>query len=1416
MNFQKYKNRIISSIMALLLVCLFVVSDESVIARDSFISRYVQVVYNTKNGIGSNEVNCLYQSTSGYIWVGTDGGLYRSSGSGFSPVNLWDTDRTDVYSINCIVQDKKGRMWIGTDNYGLFYIERGETYHLQDEYYNGIKTILDICETNDGNIYVATDNGLYVCIPSEESADGMVMEPYMNSTIATYKFNEIEAFGDSIWGIYGSNKIYIMGNADVEDIIDTSEIVRDELRCLSLIDGSMYVGTSGSNVLVCKDSKRISTLNATIEGINELMLDNEGRVWACSDIGIGFFDRRKTFNQINDCQVDNYLSDIIQDYEGNFWIASTRMGVLTLNKSKFTDFNINTGMQETMVNCVYLKGQNKFIGTEDGLVIYNRKNEPVLNDLTKMLEGVSIRHIMADSAGNMWISTHRKYGVVRMTKKGEITSITRTEGLPSYGVNTTLELSDGRIAVATEEGVAIIEKNGEINSVYNAQNGMEYENVLCMYQNSEGNLLCGTDGGGLYQIFLKSGAVENYNTESGLNSNVVTSMAEGDDGLWIGTDNGLCFYNDAFRTVSNIDYSNNIYEIIVNETSVWIIGSKGVLWTTGEELLSSQGMIHRAFDKSDGLTKDINTICNSAMDSEGVLYICCNTGVCTLDTKNIPYNTVAPKIKVTAIDVDGVVYELDDLADGLNVNKDVSRITIHFAVFSFTNRENISVEYSLEGFDETPIVIDGNSSMEAVYTNLDGGDYRFKLKAYNGDGKSCDEELSFRIEKEKKFIERPMARTFLVFLMLCGVVIIIYASLRVRKILLYNNKEIEKLSKQHEEAVKSSSAKNDYLANMSNEIKTPINAIMAKADELLQMTDTNEQYRDNVVSIYETSNSILEKVDDIILLARLEAGKADVVNDKYSVTTMMYELSELTMRLIGDKTVKFFVEIGDNIADMVVGDGDKIKDILFRLLDNAVRYTKEGSITISVDCYEYADKANKNTVNFVYTVSDTGIGIQQDKLESVFEVTQIADNIKNNSGLGLAIAKGYADVLNAELEVESTYGAGSAFTLSVNQTIADTKSTALNASKVEETVTKDVASKLWLPDVTALLVDDDEVSRDVAVNVLGQFEVKVDIATSGISAIDMVLTNNYDVVFMDLSMPIMSGMDAMKEIRELDGDTYSFMPIVSMDANAIADNKQTLLEAGFTDTLIKPLDIRRVAAILKDCLPEDKIKEKENDISNYIEGSMYRDGLIRLEPYIDVENAINKIGGSIDVFNKLITAYYNQNYNAVEELYDKFGNDMRGFKAKIHTIKTTSINIGAFKCSKDATKLEAAINIGKKDYVKDNLEDFADNLAMLIEVIHEYIKYIEAASEVETEEEQVDTEDKTIIANGLDMELLEEMQKNVKSGKFELLHECINELEKIELDGDDRGFVTALDEVVAEKNVEAINDLITTYISLKL
>lgn len=1460
------KAQILASIMVILMVCLFLVPSFDVKARDSFVAQYIQTIFNQKNGIGSNEVNCLYQSSTGYVWVGTDGGLYRTNGSGFKSINLWDTERTDVYAINSIMQDSHGRMWIGTDNYGLFYIEDGKNYHLQQEYYDGIKSILDVVETEDGNIFVATSNGLCKLQAGEEDRPFMLV-PCDNEQAAAIEFQELVAKGNDVWGIAGNRDIYVLHSDESLKHINGADIVGDDITCIRLIDNAIYIGTAGREVVAFKDETHHSNYVAGVDGINSFMQDQDGRILICADNGLGYFDEKHAFVRINDCEIDTYISDAIQDYEGNYWIASSRMGLLLLTKSKFVDFNMATGMQKEMVNTVFMHRGLQYVGTDSGLIILNTKYETQTNELTEMLDGISIRQINSDKEGNLWIATYRKYGVVKVDPNGNIQTFDRNNGMTSLAIQCVLPLSNGNVAIGTEDGVAIIDANGNEIKTYALGTPLSEVSVLCLYQLENGNIFVGTDGEGIYCINEKE-IVEHYDVESGLNSNVIQCFEKGNQGLWVGTDSGMCFYNEAFRSISNMEYSNSIYDVIIQDDVMWIIGSIGVLHTTEEELLGSNGIANRYYATGDGLLKTVNNISTTCIDLDGNLYICCIDGISTLNTKNIPYNLVQPRLRVSAIDIDGETYEFDDLDDGLKIKSDTSRITIDFALFTYQNRSNITVEYSLLGFDEEPIRITGDDGLQAVYTNLDGGVYEFTVNAYNSDGTACEEPISFTIEKEKSLFESPVARIIILVVILLGFILLVFVILRVLRLLRSKTKALEELSKEHEETVKSSSAKNDYLANMSNEIKTPINAMMAKADELLRVVGEDQAYREDIKGIYDIGNDILSRVDDIILLAKLEAGKAEVEEHNYYISSLVAELSNIATEALQDKGVKFFVEFGDHVSDALIGDEEKLKGILTRLLDNAIRYTKQGSITLSVDSYEMAEKGKQDQVTLEFTISDTGIGIQEDRLEHIFEVYNIADNrkssTKSGNGVGLAIAKGYADLLEAELTAESSYGAGSTFILSIDQKLAVKLSSGQVVNKIEDTVSKEAAEKLWLPDVHALLVDDNEVSVEVSKKILSGFEMKLDVASSGLSAIDMVLNHEYDVVFMDLSMPIMNGTEAMQEIRELAGMEYSVLPIIALDSDAIEGNKADHLAAGFTDSMVKPMEARRVAAILKDCLPGDKLQERSDDIKILIEGSRFREGLTKMMPYMDVEDAIKRMGGSIDVYNRLLTAFYNQNVNAREDLENKLKRDLRGLKTKLHSIRTICNNIGAHDFAKEAFSLETSIGVGKRDQLKSDLRDFVDQLMNYLLVIEDYLKFAEEVSgmtdeeyaekiarekeeaeKAETEGKHEDRADDKAEADGvgagelngdeagdvansaeadkdvpigpmLSKEALEDIRIYALDGEFEEVSLMIQDLEKNGANGDDAEFLAVLKEAVANENIETIQELITTYIDLKV
>ena len=1408
--------------MAFLLVCLFLLLSFcnpvlKVCAKDSFLAGYMQSVYNQKSGIGSNEVNCLYQSSSGYIWAGTDGGLYRTNGSGFQSIDLWDTERTDLYSINCIVQDQNGRMWIGTDNYGLFYIEDGQTHHLQEEYYNGNKTILSIVEGEDGTIYVACVSGLFVVTEADKETrsdtSSYALAAYDDPTIANIELRGMTAKEDEIWALDGDGIIYVFNQDGVTHVIREQGESGEEWNTIKACQGYVYVGSNGRDIRAYRSATSKRTLSAGVEGINNFMQDADGRLWVCADNGYGYFDKQWNFVRINDSQIDTYISDMIQDYEGNYWIASSRVGLLLLTKSKFTDYNTAVGMTESMVNAVYEFGGKKYIATDDGLYIYNAKEEQEVNDLTELLKNVSVRHIISDKHGTLWISTNRKYGVVKYASDGTITVYGRSDGLPGMSVNCTLPLSNGNLAVATTEGIAILDQNGHIDTVYHSGVELAEVNILALFETGEGDILAGTDGEGIYVIEAGKDTLQHYSTEDGLNSDVVSCFAQGEQGIWIGTDSGACFYNEAFRMISNVEYSNSVYDIVIARGSVWLVGSMGVLRTSEDELLGSNGISGRYFATGDGLTKTINTNGNSCMDTKGKLYICCNEGISVLDTEHIWYNEVQPIIKVTRIDIDGTSYEFDDLNDGLVIKNDASKITIDFAVFSYVNRGDIKVQYMLDGFESKPTELHGDDVLQAVYTNLDGGVYTFTVSAYNGDGTACEEPLSFVIEKEKSVFESLMARSILI---LSLVVIFL---IRVRRMLKSKTSALEQLSKEHEEAVKTSTAKNDYLANMSNEIKTPIHAMMAKADELLHMVDKDSPYRKDIRGIYDIGNDILASVDDIILLAKLESGRFELEESNYAISDLVADMSELALCELADrdKSVKFFVELGENVTDNLIGDVDKIRNILVRLLDNAIRYTKQGSITLSVDSYEYTEHPHQDMLNIVFTIADTGIGIQEERLDNIFDLYESGDSMKNSThpghGVGLAIAKGYADILEAELSVESVYGAGSTFVLSLNQKPAVKLSSGQVVSKIEDTVSKEDAEKLWLPEVSALLVDDDEVSIEVSRKVLTSFDMKLDVATSGLGAIDMVLNHEYDVVFMDLSMPIMNGIDAMKEIRELDDIKYAMLPIIALDPDAIEGNRGSHISAGFTDSMVKPIEPRRVAAILKDCLPENKLQERSDDIRLLIEGSRFREGLIRLQETLDVEEAIQRIGGSIEVYNKLIQAFYSQNKDIANTLADKSTRDIRSFKTKIHSIRTLSNSIGAYEFARYAAKMETSINVGKRDQLRQNLRGFTDELVYLLLILEDYERFVDEVSGMTDEEyaakmaqenskeetKETDTdmdvqeevpEDLTVIS----IAALDEIAKHAKSGDFEQVRIQLDRLKSFGYDGDNFEFLQALSE----------------------
>jgi len=1451
---NKYKKFIaVLLLLACLMTCLLGFENNTAEAKDSFISGFSQTVFDQDNGLGNTEVNCILQTASGYVWIGTDGGLYRYNGSEFKTFNLWGTDKDDVYFINDLFQDSTGRLWVSTSNYGLFYIKGSMVQHFSNDYYNGVKCVNDVVEGEDGTIYVATAYGLYTL---NEEGTGLVRKEEM----PVHNIKELAYVNDSLWGIYNGNMIFNMKNDKVREM-SSQNIVSEELSCLTgTADGIIYIGTIGSSIIRMTSYQFYDVLDSGVEGINSLKISGS-RCYVLADSGAGYFNQSQEFFGMSDLCFDTYFSSMVVDYEGNIWLASNRFGLLLLTVSKFEDFNIKYGIPQNATNCIIETGNRKYIGTDDGLIVTDAKNNPIENDsLAETIRGTGVKDMMVDSRGNIWVTTMRRYGIIKYGRKGDITTFGRSKNLLTNLVNCTYELSDGSIAVGTEEGISIIGRDDVVAKSYSYSSGLIYSNILSLYQSENGDIYAGSDGGGLY-VIDKEDNITNYTVEDGLTSNVISCIKEGDQGIWIGTDNGLTLFKDTLRSISNVDFSNNIYDIIITgeeeigDRTVWLIGSKGILCTTEKELMGTDGISSRYLSTGDGLSKRMTINAHELLSKDKNLYICCSDGVMSLDTENFRQNTVAPRITVSGIDVDGEHYYFDQLGGNLTVPANTQRINISFAVLSFVGRENLKASYMLEGFDEKETVLSGNETMQAVYTNLDGGTYTFHVSAENGDGTESAQSISFVIEKEFSIYERKEFRIAVLVMVLVLVLIVSVVLIRVIKRMKGQNKEIEKLISEHEVAVKSSSAKNDFLANMSNDIKIPINAIVSIAEEIKKDHQEDTEMVDKMDAIISTSSDILGRVDSTIHLARLDSGRETVVNAPYSITTLVCDISDHVINQIEEKPIRFLVDLTENMPDILVGDFEKIKNVLEIILDNAVKYTKEGTITLSVDSYTIETKKDEEKVNLIFSVSDTGVGIREERLEHIFEVYNIADNKKQTgyggSGISLAIARKLVDIMGGEVDVDSTYGAGSTFTVTLFQDkpAQDIVTGSVDINMVER-VSKEEAGKMWAPDVQALLVDDMEISRKVAVGVMKQMEIKTDAASSGVSAIDMVMNHSYDIIFMNVSMPVMSGLDALREMRDLADETIQSVPIIAMTEDAIGEDSDELIKEGFSDVIIKPMDIQSLANMIKRFIPQHKIKYRSNDVATYIQESRYREGLGKLEKELDVAETLERIGGSIEVYNKLITTFYIQNQNAPEELQSLLHKNYRGFRNRIHNIRMGCLNIGAQSLCDALLRMESAINIGNRDYVKNVLPDFTDSLSQMLELLQNYLLFVKeqqgiidnegdaAARAEENEKEKSDkkngeealdesTEGKVTLTEGvaepsdeeeigvIDITDLERLQEAVEGNNIEEAVGVYNEITSHKYGADDTGFLSVLGDSLLAEDMEQIKELLSTYLALK-
>lgn len=375
-------------------------------------------------------------------------------------------------------------------------------------------------------------------------------------------------------------------------------------------------------------------------------------------------------------------------------------------------------------------------------------------------------------------------------------------------------------------------------------------------------------------------------------------------------------------------------------------------------------------------------------------------------------------------------------------------------------------------------------------------------------------------------------------------------------------KMIKELELAKTQAEKANRAKTDFLSNMSHEIRTPLNAIVGFSELMMKDNDLGEQEKDYAKDIVDASHNLLEIVNGILDISKIEANKMEVVEKTYDPTDVFNSLATLVKPRIGEKPIEFEVDLAEDLPGVLKGDVNKVKQIVLNILTNAAKYTDKGKITFSVSCVNDLDK--KESLLLI-SVKDTGRGIKEEKISKLFDKFERLDEDRNTTiegtGLGLAITKSLTELLGGKISVISNYGVGSTFKVSLKQEIVSMERTIKEEVVASDSVTYK-GKKL-------LIVDDSLINIKVAENLLKQYEFNITSVTSGNDAITKCEEEHFDIILMDIMMPKMNGIETLEKLKE---DKDFNTPVVALTADALEGQEDKYIQAGFNSYLSKPIN----------------------------------------------------------------------------------------------------------------------------------------------------------------------------------------------------------------------------------------------------
>jgi signal transduction histidine kinase/ligand-binding sensor domain-containing protein len=1065
----------------ILLVCLLLLpaakQASASLDPDRPISQYIHDSWQAQQGLPQNSVVAIAQTPNGYLWLGTEEGLARYDGVRFTIFDKRTAELQDDL-LQTLFVDHEGTLWLGTRSHGLCYLRNGKfaaAFSSGSGFLNA--SITALYEDPAGALWIGTDGGGLI-----RRIRGQIRIFTKRDGLSDNSVFSISGERNGTLWIATHNGLTKYSNGKFSTLTSKDGLSADYVRA-TLVDrdGTVWVGTNdGLCRLTANGIVRFSTKDGLASNtIFSLYQDRAGTLWAGTNNGLSRLakGRFSSFTE-KDGLVGKDVWSILEDREGNLWAGTAGGGLNCFKMGSFTNLTKSEGLVADTILPVYQDAQGSiWIGSDQGLM---RWKDGRLTTYTTR-EGLPdnlIFSITQDRAGVLWVGTRR--GIGRF-QNGKFSAFPIASELAGEYILSVYTDRKGDIWIGTRSGLGHFD--GKKFTTYTTRDGLSTNYVQWISEGNDGSLWLGTHGGGLNR--LKNGRFTSYHVKDGLSSDLVWSVyPEADGTVWIGTGGGgLNRFRNGKFTVYNTAKGlsdDSVFSILDDQLGhLWMSSDKGVSSVSKRDLDDfADGKIASIRSTSYGIADGMKTReCNGGFQpsawraSDGRLFFPTSKGLATVNPAHLVKNELALPVVVERVMIDRHEVRFDR---PIVAPPGKGQLEFQFTAPSFLTPEKLNFEYMLEGFDKEWTHAGGRRI--AYYTNIPHGEYGFRVRAGHGDTwTESPSVVALTLEPHYYETKTFFILSALLALSLCaGIYRFRVNQLKVRELKLVqlvnertaalqeSEKELRKsrdgleirveertselvransaleaeiatrrrteeqliLAKEAAEAA--SLAKSHFLANMSHEIRTPINGIVGMTEVALA-TDVTPEQREYLDIVRFSADSLLAIVNDILDFSKIEARKLTLDKTNFGLRKSVDELIRSLAVRAKQKGLQLRCQIDPDLPKEVIGDPFRLRQVLLNLLDNAIKFTSKGGVTLSLK----VEQREAGHIMTHFAVEDTGIGVPPEKQNRIFEAFTQADTSSTRryggTGLGLTISYQLVEMMGGRLWVESESDKGSTF-----------------------------------------------------------------------------------------------------------------------------------------------------------------------------------------------------------------------------------------------------------------------------------------------------------------------------------------------------------------------------------------------------